>query len=112
MLDVAIVTGQPAVGASGAMVLWDERVIVALPESHRLAANEIVYWTDLRGETFLMSQRDPGPELRNILSAKLASPNTQPKVSSQEVSRESILSLVSTGIGISLMGEAGIGDQL
>ncbi|RTM08829.1 MAG: LysR family transcriptional regulator [Hyphomicrobiales bacterium] len=108
-LDVAIVTGEPAVRTGGAMALWGERIMVALPESHPLAANEIVYWTDLRGETFLLSQRDPGPELGDILLAKLASPGVQPKIVSQDVSRESIKSLVGAGFGVSLTCEAGIG---
>lgn len=108
-LDVAIVTGERAVRGGGAMALWGERIMVALPEDHPLAANEIVYWTDLRGETFLLSQRDPGPELQEVLLAKLASPAVQPKIVSQDVSRESIIGLVSAGFGISLMCEAGIG---
>lgn len=56
------------------MGLWSECIMVALPEGHRLAGNNIVYWTDLKGETFLFSQRDPGPEIQDILLAKLAAP--------------------------------------
>ncbi|MET3579901.1 DNA-binding transcriptional LysR family regulator [Mesorhizobium robiniae] len=108
-LDIAIMTGEPAVRERGTMALWSERIMVALPTSHSLAANEIVYWTDLRCETFLLSQRDPGPELRNILLAKLASPRVQPKVANQDVSRESLMGLVGAGFGISLISEAGIG---
>ena len=63
-LDVAIVTGAPTARNMKAMPLWSERVMVALPEGHRLASNNIVYWTDLKDETFLLSQRDPGPQLR------------------------------------------------
>lgn len=109
MLDVAIVVGELATSEGGAMALWGERIMVALPETHPLAANENVYWTDLRGETFLLSQRDPGPELRDILQAKLASPGVQPKVVIQDVSRESIKNLVGAGFGASLICEAGVG---
>lgn len=108
-LDVAIVTGEPANREGGGMALWGERIMVALPESHPLAANEIVYWTDLRADTFLLSQRDPGPELRDILQAKLASPGVPRKIVSQDVSRESIKGLVGAGFGVSLICEAGIG---
>ncbi|MER9674980.1 LysR substrate-binding domain-containing protein [Mesorhizobium sp. M0208] len=108
-LDIAIVTGEPSLRDGGAMALWSERIMVALPESHPLAANDIVYWTDLRGETLLLSQRDPGPELQDILQAKLASPGVQPQVVSKDVSRESIKSLVGAGFGVSLICEAGIG---
>ncbi|MER8421087.1 LysR substrate-binding domain-containing protein [Mesorhizobium sp. M1329] len=108
-LDIAFVTGDPAVRDGGAMALWGERIMVALPESHPLTANEVVYWTDLRSETLLLSQRDPGPELRDILLAKLASPGVQPKIVSEDVSREGIMSLVSAGFGVSPICESGIG---
>lgn len=108
-LDVAIVAGESAVREGGAMALWGERIMVAFPESHPLTANEIVYWTDLRGETFLLSERDPGPELRDILLAKLASPGVQPTVVSQDVSDETIKSSVGAGFGVSMLSEACIG---
>ncbi|KAB2948868.1 MAG: LysR family transcriptional regulator [Rhizobiaceae bacterium] len=108
-LDVAIVTGEPTARNMKAMPLWSERVMVALPEGHRLASNNIVYWTDLKDETFLLSQRDPGPEIQDILLAKLAAPGERPKVISHDISRENIKSLVGAGFGVSLMCEACIG---
>jgi hypothetical protein len=45
------------------MQLWSDRIMVTLPQDHPLAAKDIVYWTDLRAETVLLSQYDPGPEL-------------------------------------------------
>lgn len=108
-LDVAIVTGEPVVREGGVLAVWGERIMVALSESHPLAAKEIIYWADLKGEAFLLSQRDPGPELRDILLTNLASPGIQPKVVSQDVSSENIMSLVGAGFGASLICEAGIG---
>lgn len=108
-LDIAIVTGEPTAREGKSMTLWSERIMVALPEGHPLSANEIVYWTDLRGETFLLSQRDPGPEIQDILLAKLASPGDRPKVVSHDISRENIKSLVGAGFGVSLMCEACVG---
>lgn len=55
MIDIAIVTGEPASDCNRSMVLWSERIIVALPEDHPLAANEVIYWTDLKHERFLLS---------------------------------------------------------
>jgi DNA-binding transcriptional LysR family regulator len=108
-LDIAIVTGEPTAREGKSMTLWSERIMVALPEGHPLSANEIVYWTDLRGETFLLSQRDPGPEIQDILLAKLASPGDRPKVVSHDITRENIKSLVGAGFGVSLMCEACVG---
>lgn len=108
-IDVAIVTGDSNAREGRAMALWSERIIVALPEGHPLAANEIVYWTDLKGETFLLSWHDPCPDVHDLLMAKLASPGDRPRIVQHDVSRETIKSLVGAGFGVSLMCEASIG---
>lgn len=108
-LDIAVVTGEPASDCNRSMVLWSERIIVALPEDHPLAANDIIYWTDLKRERFLLSERDPGPEIQDILVAKLSSPGDLPEVVRHDVSRENIKSLVGAGRGVSLMCEACMG---
>jgi hypothetical protein len=56
---VAIVTGETHPPHTKSMSLWSERILVVLPDGHRLAANEIVHWTDLKGEALLLSRRDP-----------------------------------------------------
>lgn len=84
------------------MTLWSERIIVALPEDHPLAANEIIYWTDLKRERFLLSERDPGPEIQEILIAKLASPGDRPDVVRHDVSLENIKGLVGAGRGMTI----------
>ena len=110
-IDIAVVTGEPASDCNRSMVLWSERIIVALPEDHPLAANEIIYWTDLKRERFLLSERDPGPEIQDILVAKLSSPGDLPDVVRHDVSPENIKSLVGAGRGVSLMCEACMGAR-
>ena len=63
VIDLAIVTGEAPLGNSKSMALWMERILVVLPEVHRLAAKETIYWTDLTGDSLLLSERDPGPEI-------------------------------------------------
>lgn len=109
MVDIAIVTGEPASDNNRSLVLWSERIIAALPEDHPLAGNEIIYWTDLKRERFLLSERDPGPEIQDILVAKLSSPGDLPDVVRHDVSPENIKSLVGAGRGVSLMCEACMG---
>jgi DNA-binding transcriptional LysR family regulator len=108
-IDVAIVTGESASGYGRSMMLWSERIIVALPEDHPLAANDIIYWTDLKRERFLLSERDPGPEILDILMAKLSSPGELPDVVRHDVGPENIKSLVGAGRGVSLTCEACMG---
>jgi hypothetical protein len=61
--------GGPRRSASGGVY----GAVVVLPDGHRLAANEMVYWTDLKGEALLLNQRDPGHEIHEPLVAKLGS---------------------------------------
>jgi DNA-binding transcriptional LysR family regulator len=108
-IDIAIVTGEAPCLNNQAMSLWSERIVAALPEDHRLAASETIYWTDLRGETLLMSRHDPGPEIQDLLLARLVSPEDRPKVVRHDLSRENIKSLVGAGFGVSLVTESGVG---
>jgi DNA-binding transcriptional LysR family regulator len=108
-IDVVIATGESPLLNSRAMPLWSERIVVTLPAGHRLAANETIYWTDLRNETILLSQYDPGRELEDLLMSKLAAPNNHPRIERHDVSRGIIKSLVSAGFGLSLAMESDIG---
>jgi DNA-binding transcriptional LysR family regulator len=107
-IDIAIVTGETALD-SKAVPLWSERIVVALPKDHRLAAGETIFWTDLRTETVLLSQYDPGRELEDLLISKLISPDDRPRIDRHDVSRGIIKSLVSVGFGVSLVTESDMG---
>jgi DNA-binding transcriptional LysR family regulator len=80
------------------MPLWSERILLALLEGHPLAGKDVVYWTDLRGETVLLSQYDPGRELEDLLMSKLVSPEDRPKIARHDVSRGIIESLIAAGL--------------
>ena len=105
-LDIAIVSGESNLGASQRLPIWTEQIMVALPQTHRLAAHDIVYWTDLKRERFLLSCRDPGPEIQDLLLTKLGAPGDHPLVVCHDVSRENILSMVGADRGVSLLFEA------
>lgn len=106
-LDIVIVTGDPTVAP--ALSLWSERILVALPEHHPLAGQQFVTWTDLKGETFLIGEHDPGPDVHNLLIAKLAGPGDTPKVVKHNVSQGSIKALVGFGFGVTLVCDSCLG---
>jgi DNA-binding transcriptional LysR family regulator len=108
-IDVAIVTGQTPLVDNQIMSLWSERIVVALPEANRLVDDETVYWTDLKDETLLINRHDPGPEIQDLLLAKLASPGDRPKALFHDTSLGNIMSLVGAGFGVSLVRESDIG---
>ena len=112
VIDVAIVTRTTPLLDSRVMSLWSERVLIALPDGHRLADGETVYWTDLKGETLLISRHDPGAEIQELLLTKLTSPGDRPKVVCHDASWANIKSLVGAGFGVSLVTESDVGARL
>ncbi|MPZ31473.1 MAG: LysR family transcriptional regulator [Rhodospirillales bacterium] len=105
-LDIAIIAGEVRDHNGPSMLLWSERIIVALPTGHRLTSNEMIYWTDLKGESFLLSRRDPGPDLCNLIVQKLSAPGDAPKIAIWDVSGESVLSMLEIGHRISVHCES------
>lgn len=88
------------------LALWSEHLVVALPQGHRLAEKSVVYWPELKGERFLISHHDPGPDIRNILLRHLAAPSDHPEIVTLHLNRDNILSEVGSGEGISLQCES------
>jgi DNA-binding transcriptional LysR family regulator len=111
ILDVLVVTEELPSFGSKILPLWSERILVCLREDHRLATCDAVYWTDLREEKVLISRHDPGRELENLLVSKLVSAEDRPKIERHDVSRGIIKSLVSMGVGVSLVLESDVGAK-
>ena len=109
-IDVAILLGDAGKYADfNSIALWSEHLVVALPKDHRLAEQTLIYWPELKGECFLVSYHDPGPDIRIILERHLAVPSDHPEILMRHLSRESILSEVGTGEGVSLQSETAAG---
>jgi DNA-binding transcriptional LysR family regulator len=111
-IDIAVVLGEPAHRDYAHMSLWSERIMVALHKTHPLAERDFVYWTDLTSERFLMSVRDPGPEIQDILFSKLTSPGNRPFVKHVKMNHDHLLGLVNRKRGISLICESSTGNLL
>ena len=109
VVDIAIVPGATALPESKTMSLWSERILVAVPEGHALAERELVHWIDLREEKILLSRRDPGPELHDLLIAKVTSPGDRSKIVRHRAGLANLKSLVGAGFGVTLLTEASAG---
>lgn len=105
-MDIVIVVGETRDYPGSSMLLWSERIIVALPAEHRLTNKDMIFWSDLKGEAFLLSRRDPGSDLRNIVVQKLSAPGEAPDIASWDVSSESILAMLEAGQRISVHCES------
>lgn len=105
-IDVAFVTARTAPSDCETEQLWTEKVFVVLPSNHRLVASEVISWSDLKDEHFVVSETDPGPEIHDFLVKHLADLGQHASVESCAVGRDNLMQIVSFGRGLSLTSEA------
>lgn len=105
-LDVAIIAGEARQHNGPSMSLWSERIVTALSARHPLSNSKVIDWSDLKDETFLLSQWDPGLDLRNLILKKLGAPGDSPKVKMWDASNEKVLGMVDAGLHVSVHFES------
>lgn len=108
-IDIAILMGAASQDGFRCEPLWSERMLVALPASHPFAERDLVHWTDLRSERFLLPIADPGPEIRDMLLGRLAVSGAKPDIRMHQSSRETILSILGGRSGVSIVCEGSTG---
>ena len=111
-IDVAILIGEQELRDCKSMPLWSEHILVAFPEGHELATREALYWTDLQKETVVLSQFDSGRAPEDLGVPKEGPPDDPSRTKFHNVSRGTILNLVSMGLGVSLVDESDIDGSI
>jgi DNA-binding transcriptional LysR family regulator len=109
MVDAAIIPANITDGGLSRQYLWSERLMVAVPETHRLAETDTILWTDLRSEVFVVQTEGIGPVIANLLTTKLGAHGFRAATIAQDTSIESILSTVTIGRYITIATEASTG---
>ena len=105
-IDIAFLTGAPAADGCDIVHLWNERVLVAMPTEHDLAAEKEITWAHLRDRHFIVSENDPGPEIHDYLLKHLVDLGHHPSVERHRVGRDNLIHLAAMGQGLTLVHEA------
>ncbi|KAB2688493.1 LysR family transcriptional regulator [Brucella tritici] len=105
-IDVAFLAGTKVWAGCETDQLWFEQVFVVLPERHGLSERTMLSWSDLSMEQFIVSDVAPGPEVHDYLVKRLADVGHHPYIQSQSVGRDTLLSLVAVGRGLTVVSEA------
>lgn len=107
-IDVAFVAEPIPEWGDRSLLLWSERVVVALPQSHPLTARDVIRWDELKEETFLLSQHGPAPELLKLLVSKMGGSDPC-RLIHHDVVLDRLLTLVGADWGILLALEGATG---
>ena len=110
-IDIAILMGAAVHNGFRCEPLWSERMLAALPAQHPLAERDVIHWTDLRDEKFLLPAADPGPEIRDMLLGRLAVSGAKPIIRTQQASRETVLSVLGGCSAVSIVCEGSTGAR-
>lgn len=105
-LDAAFVSTPVPPAGLASFVLFEERFVACLPERHPLAGKRQVDVRQLRDEEFVMLSRDASPAYYDHIVAIGAAAGFQPNVSMVAAHVPSVVALVASGIGVSLMPES------
>jgi DNA-binding transcriptional LysR family regulator len=111
-LDFAVLSGQVQRPCLVSLSFWSEQVMIGLASEDPLCARDPLYWTDLRGMTFVVSKVDPGPFLNDLVASRLSGPGFGPSVRVQDVRRENLFSFVGDGCAVVTTGVAGAGHGI
>lgn len=106
-IDVAFMISGGRRWEDKTLPVWNERLVVAVPDKHQLSNRETVCWEDLDQESVLLPMQGPGPELYNMLTSKSICSNR--RLVRHDVSLDRLLTLVGAGWGILLALEGATG---
>ena len=107
LLDLAFVRPTPAERQGlRAIPLPDERLWIALPTRHPLAARKRLRLAELRNEPFILYPRANGSVLYDAIIAACQAAGFSPKVVQEGPQIASIVSLVAAGVGVTLVPQS------
>ena len=102
-LDIGVGPPPPPGAALDTAVVSEERVLVALPAAHGLAAEPAVDMADLADERWVMIAARMPSRLRDLTLVACATAGFTPRVSQEARQSDALLALVGAGLGVTLV---------
>lgn len=93
-LDAAIVAADISDKGIKQAHLWSERMLVVLPETHPLAKQDRLHWSDLKREPFVLPQSAIGGTIGWQLSSRMTGEGFRSNIIYQDTTHETIINMV------------------
>ncbi|HTE06622.1 MAG TPA: LysR family substrate-binding domain-containing protein [Planctomycetota bacterium] len=100
LIDIALV--RSPVPGMRATVVREERLLVVVPHTHRLARRRTVRVAELRNEPFVLFPREVAPDFHDDVQAAFARAGFTARVVAQATEWATVASMVATGMGITV----------
>ena len=104
-IDLVYAAGEPEAEDDEALLVTRERIFLAVASNSRLARCDKLSWDQLQTATFVVSSREPGPEIHDYIVKNVSAVGHAAQVSRHRFGREGIMTLVGLGLGISLVAD-------
>ena len=104
-LDVGLVGGRETADGLVGRTLSTVQLCVVVAEGHRLADHGVVRMAELRDEVFILTPPTPGWSLRRMVDDAMERNGFQPREVIPAADAITVLTLVSTGIGVAFASQ-------
>lgn len=102
-IDALLAAGEPDAELGDALLIGREPIFLATCCDHPCTNRPALTWDDIQDETFIVSSREPGPEIHDFIVQRLARFGTKVDVRRHLLGREGIMNLVGLGFGVTLV---------
>jgi DNA-binding transcriptional LysR family regulator len=105
MIDVGLLYGPPRDSEFAVRQLQADRLVVALPRSHRLSKQRTVDLQDLGGDHFILPTQENAGSLLDAILTECQHSNFRPKMDGEikTATVQTTLGMVAAGIGVSIV---------
>ena len=104
-IDAVYAAGEPETAVGDGLTVAEEDIFLAVQADGALADRERLKWEDVADATFVVSAREPGPEIHDYIIRRVSDLGRTTTVRRHRLGREGIMTLVGLGLGISLVAD-------
>ena len=110
-IDAVYASGEPEAEIGDGLTVDEEGLFLAVQADEPLAARERLQWEDIADANFVVSAREPGPEIHDYIIRRVSDLGRSATVRRHRLDREGIMTLVGLGLGVSLVADHWRGVQ-
>lgn len=110
-IDVVVAAGEPPPELGDSLLLDREDIFLAASANSPYAEKDRLAWADVAEAAFIVSAREPGPEIHDYILRRISDLGHQATVRRHRLGREGIMNLVGLGLGVSLVADHWRGVQ-